>query len=407
MKKIIFLALIGILLSGCIVPRPAGEAEGNIDEFIPPPISEAQANGAIIRFEPESLSLNVGDTATLDIFVEDVTNLFGVEIKAQFDPGLLQVQDADPNTDGVQITPGPFLSLDFMALNKTDNNTGLIQYVMSQTGSSQPKTGSGSLASITFQAIAAGESSLTFSVVKLANPESQPISATTQPGQVTVGAGGETATPTGTAEPGTETATPTATLTPTTYPGTATPTLSPTPTLEPGTATPTPTPTGTPTPTSTFTPAPPTATPTPPALAELPPGATTGFCYRVQLDETIHTLAQKFGVEAAQINLANDLSPAYYVYPQQVIFIPENMGRGPNYYIAKHGETLAQIADWCQLPVTFLAWSNDLKDELLDSDGRERTVTLEAGQAIKIPRPPFPPPSRYPHPPPGPPSTFP
>ena len=161
----------------------------------------------------------------------------------------------------------------------------------------------------------------------------------------------------------------------------ATSTVTPTPT-----ETSTPTPTLTPTPTNTPTP---TLTPTPsPTPRPAPPGATLGFCYRVQRGETIFSLAEKFDTSPYAINLVNDLFPPNLVYTYQILFIPTVLGRGPNFYIVQEGDTLTSIAEQCRLSASTIAGVNHL----------DLNVTLREGDAIDIPIPPFPPPAQFSYP---------
>jgi LysM repeat protein len=360
----------------------ADQMAGDIEEFSPP----AQA-GAIVRLEPATRQLNLGDIQTAEIRIDNVTNLIGVEVQLQFNSAILQAQDADLVMNEIQIQPGNFLPSGFVAINKVNNQTGVVDYVFTQLRPFQPVSGGGLLATVTFQAIAQGNSDLTFSKVILVGNNGQAIPATSQPGQIVVGQG------------------PTSTPTHTPLPGQATATFTPIPL--PLTPTPTPSPLFTPIPTLTFTPVPPTATPTwtplPPTNTPLPPqvvippGATVGFCYRVQLGESVYSLGQKFGIEPSFINLVNDLHPPGHIYPQKILFMPTQYGTGPNIYMVQSGDTLASIAEQCQLDVDVLAFVNKLTPD----------ANLAQIPALIIPRPPFAPPSRYPYPQVGPPSVWP
>ncbi len=385
-------SLMAALLTGCSIGR-ATPTGGDIDaSFAPPAAAQSVATptapeparaagvattNTVVRLQPTAQQLNVGDLGNLQIWVDNVTNLFGVEIAVQFDPRYIQVQDADPATDGVQIQPGTFPAPNFVQAKLADNTAGLISYVVSQTSPTLPVTGSGVIATFTFKAVAQGVSNLTFITVKLADPNGQAIQTTAQAGQVTVGQGsGE----------------PTATFTATPLPGQSTATFTPTPLP---TFTPTPLKL-TPTPTFTPVPPPPTITPVSP-VTTIPQGATIGFCYRVQEGETLTSIAQKFGLSPRYLNLVNDLNPPGYVFTYQALFIPTEAGQGPNVYIVQAGDTLTAIADACHLPVSFLAFANKLNEN----------AVVQAGHVLEIPIPPFAPPSRYPYPPPGPPAVFP
>ena len=74
------------------------------------PVGGVQANGTTSLVSPASTEVVIGTTTTVDIRVENVTNLFGVEVHLSFDPALLEVEDANAGQAGVQIAPGPFLN---------------------------------------------------------------------------------------------------------------------------------------------------------------------------------------------------------------------------------------------------------------------------------------------------------
>jgi LysM repeat protein len=237
------------------------------------PIGHGLAQGPTVVIDPPGREVAVEATTTVDIRIENVSDLFGAEVHLTFDPALLEGVDADAGTAGVQIQPGAFLSPDFTAQNDVDQAAGKIDFAISQMAPHGPVSGSGVLATITFKGKAAGTSPINFVNVILAAPGGIPISAGTQGGSLTV-TGGVTPTPTPTATP---TQTPTPTETPTSTPdGGPTPTPTATPT-----GTPTSTPDGSPTPTPTATP---TATPT------TPPGPSLRFdpqSASVQVGETV------------------------------------------------------------------------------------------------------------------------
>lgn len=383
-------------LTGCEILRTNEGAAGDITEFTPPEAAEeapAEQDGAVLRLQPAVQQLNVGQITTVELLIENVTNLFGVEIQLQFAPSVLQVQDADPNSENVQITIGNFLAPDLLVTNEVNNTAGLVSLIFTQTSETPPATGSGVLASFQIEAVGSSDSTFMFSTVKLSNSEGQEIPAIPQITQVAVGQDGQV-TPTVDQLTATPVVTITATpsLTPATT-ATITPTVVVTTTLVP---TPTPIPEATP----TFTPIPPPPTSVPPPmgkpsppLAKMPKGATVGFCYRVQKGETLSDIAKHFRVTVDLLQTVNDLYPQGYIYPQKALFIPTRPGNGPNFYIVREGDTLDTIAEACNLPVNFLAWLNDLR---LQNGGVVPRLALE------IPLPPFPPPSRYAYPPSGP-----
>lgn len=380
---------VALIVAACTLNR-SDETNGNIAAFEPPLIAQNQVT-TVLRLEPEAQQLNVNDSATVQIWVDDVTNLFGFDIALEFNPTILQVQDADPGQDGVQVQPGNLLSADIVVRNLVDNGTGNISYIVSQQAPSPAITGTGVLATINFTAIAGGNSDLIFTAAELSDTNGQSIPADRQSGQIIVSQPGGSPT---------ETGTPTLTLTPTETPIGETPTLTMTLTAT-ATITASPTPTDTPIPpppTATETPIPPpTPTGPPPPLVKIPPGATTGFCYFVTPGDSMGDVVRKIGetqgidVNPANIAIANALPTASskFLVQQRVLFIPTQMGRGPNVYQIQAGDTLQSIADDCHLPRTFLAKANRI----------DANTFVQEGQRLIIPIPPFPPPSRFPYPP--------
>jgi LysM repeat protein len=344
----------------------------------------AQAE-AVVRLEPSSQQLAVGQATTVDIRIENVTDLVAAALELRFDPAILQAQDGDPARAGIQLQPGDPRLQGFVAQNEIDNTTGLVRYTTTQLAPFDPVNGDLVLATLLVQAAAPGTSNLSFGTTLLTDSQVRIIPVTTEPGQITVGP---------------DTGQPTATFTPisTLAPGQPTPTFTPIPpvtlTLVPGfpTSTLTPTPSPTPSPSLTPTPLPPTPTFTPiPPITKIPPGATVGFCYRVRPKESLHEIAAKFGLSPAYLNQVNDLYPPGYVVVNQPLFIPEQPGHGPNVYIARPGDTLAGVADACGFSADILARANDL----------DREAIIQPGHVLFIPIPPFPNPSRYIYPAPG------
>jgi hypothetical protein len=115
-----------------------------------------------VHIDPPSMAVTVAETTTANIRIENVTGLFGAEVHLTFDPGLLEVVDADTDTAGVQIQPGPFLFPDFVARNNADQTSGRIVFAVAHMPPHLPVDGSGVLATITFKGKAAGTSALSF-----------------------------------------------------------------------------------------------------------------------------------------------------------------------------------------------------------------------------------------------------
>jgi hypothetical protein len=94
----------------------------------------------------------------VDVAVASVTDLFGAEIQLTYDPAQLQVVDANPRLEGIQIAPGPFLAVEdrFVVTNRVDAQTGQITFVVTLLGPARPVSGSGVLATVAFLTIGGG-----------------------------------------------------------------------------------------------------------------------------------------------------------------------------------------------------------------------------------------------------------
>lgn len=126
-------------------------------------------------------------TVYVDVWVNDVVDLYAADFRISFDPARLEVVDADPGTPGVQIQLlNGFLKPDFPVKRDADNTAGTIWYAVTQLNPTPPANGSGALARITFRAKATGlaSASLHFTYTKLAELGGIQIPATAVDGSV-------------------------------------------------------------------------------------------------------------------------------------------------------------------------------------------------------------------------------
>ena len=131
-------------------------AGAGLAQFALASIRPAQAgpgsDPALVRCEPVVALGPATTTLSVDIYVENVSGLYGADIQLLFDPVAAQVVDADPFMPGAQIQPlAGFLSPDFVIRREANNASGLIWYAVTQTNPSPPATGSGAVARVTFQ----------------------------------------------------------------------------------------------------------------------------------------------------------------------------------------------------------------------------------------------------------------
>ncbi len=146
-------------------------------------VASAQ-EGTSISLGPETLALAPGDTGSVEIRVENITRLAGAEIHLTFDPTLLEIVDADPETEGAQIAHGDFLSPDFVVQNVADSSEGMIDYAISCMPLDKAVSGSGVLARVTFHTLGEGETVIEVNSVMLSDVQGQLIPVETRSGAV-------------------------------------------------------------------------------------------------------------------------------------------------------------------------------------------------------------------------------
>jgi hypothetical protein len=207
------------------------------------PVGAAQA-GPRVAVEPSEVTVELGQTFTVKVVVEDVSDLAGYEIHLGFDPAVVEL---------VEVEQGGFLESTGRSIiglgPQIDAEAGTVVVGAVSLGEGPGPEGGGELVIFTWRAVDAGESDLDLldERVTLQDTAGGTILLSTADGRVRVGSG---AAPTEAPSPQ-----PAATETPTGTPGAtsaATATPSEEPTTSSATATKTVTGTGTSAPTATI-----------------------------------------------------------------------------------------------------------------------------------------------------------
>lgn len=145
------------------------------------------ANGnAVVHPDPLSVGLKSGEAQDVSIRVENVQDMYGVELQIKFDPKVVQVKDADDSKDGTQIAVGEWLQDGFVAVNQADNAKGTISFAATLLNPAPPLSGDGDAATITFRAKADGTSPLKISKALLATRDATEIKSSVQDGAIGV-----------------------------------------------------------------------------------------------------------------------------------------------------------------------------------------------------------------------------
>lgn len=150
------------------------------------PIS-AQGDPARVRFDPSDLQVGQGQVEEVNVIVENANDIYGIDLRAEFDPKQIEIVDTDPAKDGVQMRPGTFIKPDFLVRNEADNSAGTLQYVITQVNPTPPATGSGIVLTILVRGKKQGASSpFTINSVQVANGKGTKLPIEPQPGTVQV-----------------------------------------------------------------------------------------------------------------------------------------------------------------------------------------------------------------------------
>lgn len=160
---------------------------------VPPGVSTAsaanppQAQPGKLRFEPQSISLKVGETRTVAIVVDNVTDLFSIPMLLQYNPAVISVEEVQHAV--AEGKTGGFLSggtQEIAILGAPNREKG--QEVISATR--QPNTsgvsGSGTLLGIVIKGVAPGNSNLSIVQVSAKDSQQRPIPLVTSEASVQV-----------------------------------------------------------------------------------------------------------------------------------------------------------------------------------------------------------------------------
>jgi LysM repeat protein len=342
--EILVLALV-LLATGCScgADSQAAPTAGAQDAPTPvvaattvPPTPEPTATPVIegptlLLMEPSVvLDFGVGETREVLMMIENVDGLNEIEVHVSFEPRYVNIDDGDPDIEGVQIQPGGMPVPTQVMRNEVNNDAGLFIYHVAQEAGSGVR-GTGVVASFTLRAMAEGGSPLRFNVVELKNTEGQVMPVPERiNGLVTIGVSDVATEPT--VEPTAETAAD-----------------------------------------ATAVSAAPTAAPAAPTAF---PPASGSIYHAVQAGENLYRIAKRYGTTVEAIMAANGITDARSLKVGQVLLIPVGGGTtGTGAYVVQPGDTLYSIAKRFGTTVETLAALN----------GIAPPYTIKVGQSLVVP----------------------
>jgi hypothetical protein len=132
--------------------------------FAMAPIQVALAQSAAVSVVPAQNAVNVGETLTVNITISNVQNLYGIDVTVNWNSSALQILKV---TDwlGVESYAGgvlhetPSYPVE-IAVNDTSREAGAYQIVATSQGAADPFSGSGTIATLTFNVTGTGQSTI-------------------------------------------------------------------------------------------------------------------------------------------------------------------------------------------------------------------------------------------------------
>jgi len=147
-----------------------------------PPIAQAPSAAPMrVSFAPAKAEGQLGSTITVTLVVDGATDLFTTPFRINFDPKVVRLNDVTPGnlltSDGKQLLP---------ASKNIMNDTGDASITLTRVPGSGGVSGSGTLATFVFQAIARGTTTISFADIALRDSKLQQIPAAATPLTITV-----------------------------------------------------------------------------------------------------------------------------------------------------------------------------------------------------------------------------
>jgi len=153
------------------------------------PFGAAAAQGETQGGVFGDFEVSPGERVEIPVEIRGVTELYAVDLEIRFDPDIVQIEDANPNLDGVQPALGTFLDAGLTLFNNVDNDEGVIRFVMSQVNPSEPKSGEGVLLVLYVLGVDQGASDMAVTKLELSDRFGEAIPVEAMDGVISVSEG--------------------------------------------------------------------------------------------------------------------------------------------------------------------------------------------------------------------------
>lgn len=140
-------------------PTPAGGA----------PSGQQQGRPARLRFEPATVNLKPGETTTIGVVVEDVSDLYAIPMLLKYDPAVISVEE---------VRHGGFLSggtQEIAIVQRIDKEKGQAIVAAQRQANTAGVSGSGTLVGVVIKALAPGTTTLAVVQVNAKDSQQRPI----------------------------------------------------------------------------------------------------------------------------------------------------------------------------------------------------------------------------------------
>ena len=134
-------------------------------------VASAPPGSAIISFDPPMLNQAAGSTFTVNVNLTGGQNIYSVPVQILYNPRVLQL---------LNVSNGPLLSQDgqpVALVNRDDSLAGILQVTASRPPGTSGITGNGQVFTLTFQAKAPGQATLSINRASLKNASMQSVPA--------------------------------------------------------------------------------------------------------------------------------------------------------------------------------------------------------------------------------------
>lgn len=143
-----------------------------------PLVSAGTGSTTWVRVKPASGDYGWGELIDVEVWIEDVQEMYAGDVQLTFDPQVLAVVDANPATTAIEMVPrNDLLSPDWVIRNVADNQAGTTWYAVSQLNPSPAVSGSGAFFSFQFKTKGVGKTEVVVHYRKLASRDGIEIPA--------------------------------------------------------------------------------------------------------------------------------------------------------------------------------------------------------------------------------------